>query len=297
MPKTHPGVFADIGKRLSDLLSKEFPSEKQENKISWKGQPNPDTTLETSLVQRKDGSILGTFAPKYNHREWGTTFSAEVNTRKEVKLEAAADNLLNVDGLKTTLTGYSKTSEHFGDFGIEYKHELATVTASVDYGKTAGSTVKASAVIGAQGIALGARTEYFFGGESELKELTTSLSYASSDFDITAFGRILNQNEEDRNELGATYFHKVNADWHVGGEAVFDTANSDTKPKLTFATQYQLHPDTTIKGKFDTTGRLGISYQQKYNRNARLTVSSTIDTNNLAGKNSSTFAFGLALND
>jgi len=297
MPKTHPGLFADLGKRVTDLLTKEFPSEKGENKLSWKGSPNKDTTLETSIVQRKDGSIVGTFAPKYNHREWGTTFSAEINTRKEVKVEAAADDLLSVDGLKTTVTGYSKGTENYGEFGVEYKNELGTATASVDYGKANGSTVKASAVIGSQGVALGAKTEYFFGGESELKDLTTVLSYSSSEFDITAFGRIQSQNDEDKNELGASYFHRINTDWQVGAEAVFETANTDAKPKLTFGTQYVWNPDTIVKAKFDTAGKLGLSLQQKWNRNAKITIASTIDTNNLGGKNASTTSFTLALND
>jgi hypothetical protein len=296
MGKDHPGLFGDLGKRVSDLLTKEFPSEKQENKFAWKGQANNEVTLETTFLQRKDGSILGTFAPKYKHKDWNTTFSADINTKREVKAEVAVEDLLNVEGLKTTLTGFSRGNDNFGTVGVEYKHELATVAASVDYGKASGSTVKASAVIGTQGIALGASTEYFFGGESELKELTTVLSYASSEFDITAFGRI-QQSEEDKNELGATYFHKINSDWQVGAEATFDTAHNDAKPKLTFATQYFLHNDTILKGKFDTTGKLGLSYQQKYNRNAKLTISSTIDTNNLGGKNSSTFGFSLSLTD
>jgi len=296
MGKDHPGLFGDLGKRVSDLLTKEFPSEKQENKFAWKGQANNEVTLETTFLQRKYGSILGTFAPKYKHKDWNTTFSADINTKREVKAEVAVEDLLNVEGLKTTLTGFSRGNDNFGTIGVEYKHELATVAASADYGKASGSTVKASAVIGTQGIALGASAEYFFGGESELKELTTVLSYASSEFDITAFGRI-QQSEEDKNELGATYFHKINSDWQVGAEATFDTAHTEAKPKLTFATQYFLHNDTILKGKFDTTGKLGLSYQQKYNRNAKLTISSTIDTNNLGGKNSSTFGFTLSLND
>lgn len=297
MPKSHPGLFTDLGKRLTDLLTKEFPSEKGENKLSWRGQPNKETTLETNIVQRKDGSIIGTFIPKYNHREWGTTFSAEINTRREVKVEAVADDFLSVDGLKTTATGYSKGAENYGEFGLEYKHEMATVTSSVDYGKLNGSTVKASAVIGAQGLALGAKTEYFFGGESELKDLTTTLSYSSPEFDLTAFGRIQSINDEDKNELGATYFHRINSDWQVGAEAVFETANTDAKPKLTFGTQYALHPDSILKAKFDTAGKLGLSLQQKFNRNAKITIASTIDTNNLSGKNASNINFTLAMND
>jgi len=295
MGKEHPGLFGDLGKRVNDLLTKDFPSEKQENKLSWKGKTTNDVTVETSFLQRKDGSILGTFAPKYKHKDWNTTFSAEVNTKKEVKTEVAAEDLLSVDGLKTTLTGFSRGNDNYGTLAVEYKHDLATVTGSVDYGKASGSTVKASAVIGAQGVALGTSTEYFFGGESELKELTTVLSYGSEEFDITAFGRILNQNAEDKNELGATYFHKINREWQVGAEATFETANTDAKPKLTFASQYKLQEDTVLKGKFDTTGKLGLSYQQQFNKNAKFTLSSSIDTNNLGGKNSSTFGFTLSL--
>jgi len=162
MGKDHPGLFGDLGKRVSDLLTKEFPSEKQENKFAWKGQANNEVTLETTFLQRKDGSILGTFAPKYKHKDWNTTFSADINTKREVKAEVAVEDLLNVEGLKTTLTGFSRGNDNFGTIGVEYKHELATVAASADYGKASGSTVKASAVIGTQGIALGASAEYFF---------------------------------------------------------------------------------------------------------------------------------------
>jgi len=295
MGKEHPGLFGDLGKRVNDLLTKDFPSEKQENKLSWKGKTTNDVTVETSFFQRKDGSILGIFAPKYKHKDWNTTFLVDVNTKKEVKAEVSAEDLLGVDGLKTTLTGFSKGNDNYGNLGVEYKHELATVTASVDYGKASGSTVKASAVIGAQGIALGASTEYFFGGESELKELTTVLSYSSDEFDITGFGRILSQSDEDKNELGATYFHKINKEWQVGAEATFETANTEAKPKLTFASQYKLQNDTVLKGKFDTAGKLGLSYQQQFNKHSKFTLSSTIDTNNLGGKNSSTFGFTLSL--
>jgi len=213
--------------------------------------------------------------------------------KKEVKAEVSAEDLLSVDGLKTTLTGFSRGNDTYGNLGVEYKHELATVTASVDYGKASGSTVKASAVIGAQGIALGASTEYFFGGESELKELTTVLSYGCDEFDMTGFGRILSQSDDDKNELGATYFHKVNRDWQVGAEATFETANTESKPKLTFASQYKLQEDTVLKAKFDTLGKIGVSYQQQFNKYSKFTLSSTVDANNLGGKNSS--AFGLSL--
>lgn len=103
--------------------------------------------------------------------------------------------------------------------------------------------------------------------------------------------------DADKNEFSFNYFHKINSDWLVGAETTFDTSNPDVKPSLVFATQYRLEPDTVLKGKIGTNGQLGISYSQKYNKYARLNISSTIDTNNLSAKNASSFGFTLSLND
>jgi len=289
----HPGLFKDLNKRTSDLLTKEFPSEKAENKVEWKGETSNNVSLETSLVQKSDGSIIGTFIPKYKYKEWGTTLTAELKTTKDFKAEAAIEDQF-VPGLKTTLTGESKGEDLFSTFAVEYKHELATVTASADYGQTAGSTLKATAVVGSQGFSVGGSAEYFVGSSSDssLKELHTVLGYSTDEFDLSAFGKL--QNEKEANILGATYYQKVNSDLAVGTEISFDTANADAKPKLVFGTQYRLEADTVLKGKFDTAGKLGLSYQQKFSKNSKLTLSSTIDTKNL-GKNSSTFGFTLSL--
>jgi len=290
---SHPGLFKDLNKRSSDLLTKEFPSEKSENKVEWKGETSNNVTLETSLLQKSDGSILGTFIPKYKYKPWGTTISAELKTNRDFKAEAVIEDQL-APGLKTTLTGESKGEDMFSTFAVEYKHELATVTVSADYGQTAGSTLKATTVVGTQGFSVGGSAEYFVGAtsDSSLKELHTVLGYSTDEFDISAYGKL--QNEKEANILGANYYHKVNSDLAVGTEVSFDTANADAKPKLVFGTQYRLEADTVLKGKFDTSGKLGLSYQQKFSKNSKLTLSSTIDTNNI-GKNSSTLGFTLSL--
>jgi len=295
-------LYKDLNKRLSDLITKDFPSEKQENKVEWKGTTSNNVTFETNFVQRKDGSILGTFIPKYAYKPWGTTFSAEINTKKEVKGEVAIGLDKITPGLKTTLTVNSRGEDNFETVAIDYKHDAATVSVSADYGKTAGSTINASAVFAYQRWSLGAKADYFLGitQDSDLKEFQTSVNYNSDEFDAQAFGRIKSLGEEDKHELGATYFHKINNDLSVGTEVVFDVSHHATnKPKLTFGTQYRLENDTILKGKFDTDGKLGLSYQQKFSRNARLTIASTMDVNNLSKGNSasSTFGFTLSLSD
>lgn len=295
MPVT---LFKDITKRNSDLLTKEYPSEKQENKIEWKGETLNGVTFETNFVQKKDGSYVGTFIPKYKIKEHGATVSAEINTKKDFKGEIAVENKF-ADGLKTTLSWQTKGEDRFATVGVDYKQDSGNVSVTADYGKAAGSTAKASGVVGYQGFSLGASAEYFVGNsqESQLKEVHSVLTYGTPEFDLAVFGRIKAGEEEDTNEIGFNYYHGVNSDLTVGTEVSFDTANTEAKPKLVFGGQYIYDKETTLKSKFDTTGQLSFSYGQKLNKHTKLTLSTTLDTNNLGGKNSSSLGFILSFTD
>jgi hypothetical protein len=258
--------------------------------------------LETNLIQKKDGSVTGTFLPTYKFREWGgeTTINGEFNTKKEFKVEAALLDKFT-PGLKTGLSANSRGDDVFGVANVEYRNESVALTANVDYGKTAGSTIKGSAVFGtAWGAFIGGAIEYFVAlapdAISDLKEMTTTLGYSHAEFDVSAFGRIKSLDDEDKNEVGANYFHKVRPDIAVGTEIVCDIGNADAaKPKLVFVTQYSPQVDTTLKGKIDTDGKLSLSYGQQFNKSAKLTLGGTFDTNNLGAKSSSVFGFTLSL--
>jgi len=288
-----PLFYKDLNKRNSDLLTKDFPSEKRENKVDWKGETSTHVSFETSLTQRNDGTILGIFTPKYRLRDWNSTVSAEIKTNKDFKAEVTVDDHFT-PGLKTTLTGESRGEDLFTTVGIEYRHDLATLTASVDYGQASGSTIKSSTVVGSQGFQLGASLDYFVGAsnDSSMREFNATASYSTDEFDLGFFGKILN--ERDSNILGANYFQRVNADLNVGAEISLDTQKPENKPKLTAAAQYRVDPDAVVKTKFDTNGKLGLSWQQRF-KSSRLTLSGTVDTNNLSGKNASHVGFNLSL--
>lgn len=288
-----PVLYKDLNKRSNDLLTKDFPSEKRENKVDWKGETSTHVTFETSLLQKADGSILGTFNPKYRWNPWNTSLSAELKTNKDFKAEVAIEDHFT-PGLKTTLSGESKGEDLFTTVGFEFKHDVATLTASVDYGQTSGSNLKASTVVGSQGFQFGASVDYFVGAsnDSTLREFASTASYSNDEFDAGVFGKILT--ERDSTILGANYFQRINTDLSFGGEVSFDTQNPETKPKLTAGAQYRIDSDATLKSKFDTNGRLGLSYQQRF-KSSRLTLSGTVDTNNLSGKNASSFGFNLSL--
>lgn len=135
---------------------------------------------------------MGTFAPKYRLREWNTTLSAELKTNRDFKGEVSIDNHFT-PGLRTVLTGESRGEDLIGTVGVEYRHELATFTGSVNYGQSGGSTIKTSTVIGSQGFQLGADFDYFLdanGNDSALKFNATG-SYSTDEFDIGVFGYVL----------------------------------------------------------------------------------------------------------
>jgi len=295
-------LFKDLNKRVSDLLTKDFPSEKQENKVEWRGTTPNNVSFETNFITKKDGAVIGTFTPKYKYayNGWLSTFLVELNTKKELKGELAVEGTaLTVPGLRTVFTAQNQNTDNFGTLGVEYKHELASVNVSADYGKVKGSTIKGGLVLGSKGFYFGASGEYLVGNQddSDLMEIHTTVGYNQPEYDVSAFARLDGRGDEDKSEFGATYFHKVNPDLAVGAEVTMDTLNTETKPKLVFGSQYQWNLDSVVKGKFDTTGKLGISVAQRINKNAKLTFSSSIDTNNMSGKGASTFGFTLSLTD
>jgi len=286
-------LFKDLCKRSNDLLNKDFGAEKGESKIEWKGATSTSASLETTITQKADNNFVGVFTPKYKVKEWGSTFSAEIKTNRDLKLEASMEDQSWAQGLKTTVSGEAQGEEMFGTVGVEYKHEVATVTGSVDYGRTAGSTAKATGVVGNRGFFLGASVNYFLGEkDSSLKELHAQLGYTTEEFDVAGFGKLQN---ESSSILGASFYHRTSNDLQFGGEVTFDTVNMDQKPKLSLGCQYRLDDLSSLKTKFDTLGKLGLSWQQTFSKNAKLTLSGAFDLSNLSKPHYSTFGLNLSL--
>lgn len=295
---SNPVLFKDLGKRVNDLLTKEYPT--SEKKVEWKGTTVNNVTVDTNFVQKANGSVVGTITPSYKYKPYGLNLLAEVNTARDLKVEATVENQL-VDGLKLIATAESKGADTYATFSTEYKHPLATTTTYVDFGKNAGTTIKGTSVFGSQGFFLGLSGEYFLenpeatkkDNKSALKNFQTTVAYATKEFDASVFGRLIA--DKDKNELGFTYFHNVNTDLSIGTEVVFDTANSNVKPKLTLGSQYKLHDDTVVKAKFDTEGVLGFSYAQKFNKSSKLLIGASVNTNKLNEKDSTSFGFTVTL--
>jgi len=158
-------LFKNLTKRASDLLTKDFPSDKGERKFEWKGTADR-VTIDSSITTTedpKDGSTtsVGVIFPKYKAKEYGTTVGVELNTKKEAKAEISMEEY-HAAGLKTTVTGNMTPKERFATLSGEYRHDYMSFTGYVDYGKHNGGNIESSLVVGNQGFALGGAASYAF---------------------------------------------------------------------------------------------------------------------------------------
>lgn len=287
-----PGFAKDVPKRVNDLLTKEFP---KEYKLEWKGKTSAGVECETSVVQGPKGT-LGFFKSTVKNAVRNVDVSGEANTDKSLRGEVTIKNEL-ADGLTTILTADSNKDGTYGTFALEYVRDNASFTASSDYGKDAGSTVKASVALGQGkvGFVAGTIAEFFVGSPANrLQSFTANLGYRSREFDFVAFNRVKGAGDSRKNECGVNYFHSVNSDLSIGTEFAVDTTSSGAK--LSIGSEWRQTADTTVKTAFDTTGLINFSYQQRFSPRLKTTLSATVDSSNLS-KNSAVYGVSLNFTD
>lgn len=61
--------------------------------------------------------------------------------------------------------------------------------------------------------------------------------------------------DDEKNEVGGSYFQKVTSDLSIGAELIYDVSNTDNRPKLVFGSQYRLRHDSIVKVNFHSMER------------------------------------------
>jgi len=290
-----PVFFKDLRKRSNDLLTKEFPGDKQEKKLEYKGDTSSGVGFETLFAQDEKGAITATVKPKYTYLQYNAEVNGEVNSKQDVKLEVSVKDQF-AKGLKTITSVNNKKGEIFGAFGTEFRNNSSALNATVDYGKKSGPTLSGAAVFGTDGFSLGLSTTYLL-TKSALEGLEVVGSYRSDEFDASLFGRIKpdEKTKKDTQEVGFSYYHDVSTDLSFGAEGQYNVNNKLLE--VLAGLQFKATSDTTFKGKFSNSGVLGLSYQQKLNKRTKFTLSSSFDLQAIqSGKSGSNFGFSLNFN-
>jgi len=287
MALKHPGLYGDLGKKSSDLLNKEFPDRV---KLEVKTKSNNGVSFEGNLTKNPaDNTIYGLINPKYKHGAHGLTVGASLDSKRSLKVEATAEDL--VPGLKTTITGHADTESL--TFDAEYKHEYLTLGGSVNVLSPKGNKVTASSVFGYEGFAVGLQAEYVY---DKWQNINGVASYTHPDYVGTLFAKV--NTHTASNILGLTFHHRINPRASIATEASLDVNKSSESPKIVVGGSYDLlDSPTVVKGKVDTEGKVALSYAHRINKYARLILGSTINTNNFSASGNHTFGLTLSIND
>jgi len=280
MASKNPGVYSDLGKKSNDLLNKDFPDR---NKLEWKAKRG-DANLDLNFALNQDKSIFGSIFPKYRRTIYGRglTLGVQVDTNRAAKVEAIVDQL--APGLKVIATG------HLADESLtiegEYKRDYLSLSANANILSPKGTKVEASVVGGHNGVAAGLQAEYH---TDKISKLNGSLSYTQREYTGNLFARINPQ--DSSSQFGLSYYQN-----HANGGVVAEGSLDPTKstPKITLGGSYTLDDKSSVKGKVDTTGRIGLSYGVKLSSNARLVVASSINSNNLSSAGNHNLGFLLS---
>jgi voltage-dependent anion channel protein 2 len=286
MTTKHPGLYADLGKKTNDLLTKEFPDR---HKLEVKTKTNSGVSFDGSITRNLDGSFYGSLNPKYKLSGHGITLGATVDTKRALKVEVTSEDL--VPGLKASVTGHADSESLTVD--TEYKHEYITVGGSLNVLSPKGNRLTASTVVGYEGLALGLQAEYVY---DKWQNINGVASYTRPDSISTLFARVNTQ--AATNIIGITHHHRLTNRASIAGEATLDVTKTSESPKITIGGTYDfLESPTTVKGKLDTEGRFALSYAHRLNKYTRLILGTSVNTNNFSPSGNHTFGLTLAIND
>jgi len=279
-----------MSKRAADLLNKDFP---EKSRLEIKTRTSNGVSFDASITKNQDDTIIGTLNPKFvptvaGFSRHGVTVGADMDTNRNVKLHAEAANL--VSGLTTKITG--DTRNDIVTLDNTYRHDYFTATSSVDFFNPKGTNALIGATVGMDGFALGVNTRYQNNG---ITALNASVAYNAVDYAATLYSQL------KQNIVGINYYQRVNPRTSIAADASFDLSHDSTanKPKLTIGGRYEVDvlSASFVKTKFDTEGRLAVSYGQRLNAFASLTVGGTFNTNSFNKAGGHNFGFTLALND
>jgi len=281
MALKNPGLYADLGKRASDLLTKEFPDRKR---LEIKTKTSNGVTLDASITQNPDESIVGDFKPKYSYGRQGIAFGASVDTHRNVKLDVT---IAPVPETKVTVTG--DATHDTITVEAEWRNPTATLNTAIDFFNPKGTTALLAAVGAYQNLSVGVQTRY---SNNLFTAVNGVAAYTGVDYIASIYGQFKGE------RLGATFYQRVNPRAAVGADMSISTAaKTADSARLAVGGSYELDATTTVKAKFDTEGRLSASYAQRLSVNARAIVGGSVNTNNLTRAGNHTFGFTLQLND
>jgi len=278
-------TFGDLNKKASDLFKKKFD---YDNVVKIKRTTASGLKVESTMKSTKGlvGSVKGTFKDK----DFG-----------EVEFQASTKDIFNgklklttlLDGLTVTLKtqlGQKKPTDPEFTFNVCNKYVLDDLTATLDvnfgdYGDAIKPSAKVGAVYAIDGVSLGASVDIKKAGDDFKADINAAFEVAEADFTLglaTSKGPGL---------VGSIY-QKVSSSHFRSIKFEFPSNTA------TFATQYGIDADTTVKASLSTAGVVQTALETVLaNPAAKLNFATSYATTNGLDLSVQKYGVGVSLGD
>ncbi|VVB14544.1 unnamed protein product [Arabis nemorensis] len=255
-----PGLYTEIGKKVRDLLYKDYQGDHKLTVATFS-----DTGVAITTTGTKKGSqLVGDVSTQVKNKNFTTDL--------KVSTDASLLTTLTYDeaapGLKTIVSA-KLPDQKSGKIELQYLHDYAGICTSV--GLTANPIVNFSGVVGTNVVALG--TDASFNTETgNFKHLNFGLNFTKDDLIASV---TLNDKGE---KLTASYYHVVDplTNTVVGAEVNHNFSTNENT--VTFGTQHALDPLTTVKARVNNAGVANALIQHQWRPKSFVTVSGEVDS-------------------
>jgi voltage-dependent anion channel protein 2 len=255
-----PGLYTEIGKKVRDLLYKDYQGDQKFSVTTYSSNGVAITTTGTN----KGDVFLGDVATQVKNK--GFTADFKVSTDSSLLTTITFDE--PTPGVKAIISA-KLPDQKSGKVELQYLHEYAGISTSM--GLASSPIVNFSGLVGTGVVAIG--TDVAFNTESgNFKHFNAGLSLTKDDL-------IASLTLNDKGErLNASYYHTVNplTNTVVGAEV---NHNFSTKENtIIVGTQHALDPLTTVKGRINNAGVANALIQHEWRPKSFFTVSGEVDT-------------------
>jgi hypothetical protein len=274
-------LFKDFNKPANDFFSRSFPTS---NKLVVKTKAQNGVSFEISAEQKK-GIIASKLKPKYEVKEYDTTFEGEFLSENLFKGDLTVKDVL--PGLKTKLHGETGSAQEDGkevnrdkiNVELVYANDFGNIRGDFEYNLAKEKiAVDISGVAAKDSFSAGVASKLSFAA-STVQSVDVAAGYKKDDYNITLIGT------SDLSDMAAPKFSTkgnviFNADSNLKlyGEVKYDLSKALDGIDATFGGEYKFDGSSSVKSKFTQKGVLSLAYSNQLNSHAKLELGTAINT-------------------
>ncbi|KZW01539.1 voltage-dependent ion-selective channel [Exidia glandulosa HHB12029] len=279
-PQPVPPVWKDVGKSSNDLLSKDFPIDKQSIEVKTRTPSNVTFRVFGEQHSKKPDVINADIEAKYQDKASGITFTQSWTTLNALKTLVELDDKV-AKGVKLELASSLTPAPPGSEKAVTAKSTLLTATwkqpgvhtrAVLDLFK--GPTFTADTVLGRDGFLVGLEGSYNV-SEGRITRYATALGFSAPEYAVTLHGL------GNLSTFSASYYHRVSPDVEAGAKAVWDSKAHSSAVSLEVAAKAYIDKAAFVKARINNAGILSLAYTQNLRPGVKASFGLALDTQRL----------------